>query len=219
LETAMMMTADASKTRRNRLTLLALIAIFALPPLLGWFFIMNPQWLPSETVNKGVLIHPPRAVSGLALSDAATGVPLDWHELLDKWVFVAVNRGDCDQQCITRLINLRQLRRALAAERKRVERVLIMLPDATGRAPKPPPMEGLEGTRIVLTGNSDVTNNLVSLFELEQIEASEHLFIVDPRGDLMMRHNLKTLKAKEILKDLELLLKASANWVQGDKHE
>ncbi|MCB1868531.1 MAG: hypothetical protein KDI43_08380 [Gammaproteobacteria bacterium] len=212
-----MMTTSAPNARRNRFTLLALIAIFAMPPFLGWLFIMNPQWLPSETVNNGILIHPPRPVTGLRLSKLENGQPLNWEELRDKWVFVAVNRGDCDQQCISRLINIRQLRRALGAESKRVARILILLPDSAGRTPDAPPMEGLEGTSILLADNSDVANELVSLFDLEQIEDSNQLFIVDPRGDLMMRHNLATLKPKEILKDLELLLKASANWVQGDQ--
>jgi len=211
-----MMTADAPKARRNRLTLLALIAVFAMPPFLGWLFIMNPQWLPSETINKGALVHPPRPVSGLQLFNMENGQPFEWSEFRNKWVFVAINRGDCDQHCISRLINLRQLRRALGAERQRVARALILLTDATGSAPEPPSMEGLEGTQILHTLSDAVTNELVSLFELEQVAASNHLFIVDPRGDLMMRHDLSTLKTKEILKDLQLLLKASANWVQGD---
>lgn len=211
-----MMSTDTAKVRKNRFTLLALIAIFAMPPMLGWLFIMNPEWLPSETVNKGELIHPPRSLSDIKLSDTANGEPLEWGEFQDKWVFIAVNRGDCNEQCISRLINIRQLRRALGAERQRVARVLILLPDAAGGNPKPPSMAGLEGTRILQTQNSSDTSELLSLFELEQVEASNHLFIVDPRGDLMMRHNLATLKAKEILKDLSLLMKASANWVQGD---
>lgn len=207
---------DALKARRNRLTLLALIAVFAMPPLLGWLFIMNPDWLPSETVNKGVLVHPPRAVSGLQLLDTENGQPFDWNFFRDKWVFVAINRGDCDQQCISRLINLRQLRRALGAERQRVARALILLPNATGETSEPPPMEGLEGTQILHTATDSAAGDTVSLFELDQAEASDHLFIIDPRGDLMMRHDLKALKTKEILKDLQLLLKASANWVQGE---
>ncbi|MCP5448068.1 MAG: hypothetical protein H6964_13890 [Chromatiaceae bacterium] len=211
-----MMKVEPSRARKNRVTLLALIAVFAMPPLLGWLFIMNPEWLPSETVNKGVLVHPPRPVSGLQLIDAKSGQPFDWNQLRDQWVFVAINHGDCEQRCVSRLINLRQLRRALGAERQRVARVLILLPEESGKAAELPPMDGLEGTQILHTATGSVAGDTVSLFELNQVDASDHLFIIDPRGDLMMRHNLKTLKTKEILKDLQLLLKASANWVQGE---
>ncbi|MCP4284932.1 MAG: hypothetical protein GY792_10835 [Gammaproteobacteria bacterium] len=212
-----MTTADAPKVRKNRFTLVALIAIFAMPPMLGWLFIMNPQWLPSKTINNGELIHPPKPVSGLTLSHVESGQTLDWGGLRDKWVFVAINRGDCGQNCISQLINLRQLRRALGADRRRVARVLILLPESDDRSPKPPPMEGLEGTLILQSGGTVATERLESMFELEQVAASKHLFVIDPRGDLMMRHDLKTLKPKEILKDLQMLLKASANWVQGDE--
>ena len=94
--------------------------------------------------------------------------------------------------------------------------MLILLPEESGKAAELPPMDGLEGTQILHTATGSVAGDTVSLFELNQVEASDHLFIIDPRGDLMMRHNLKTLKTKEILKDLQLLLKASANWVQGE---
>ena len=131
-----MTTATTDKARRNRFILLALVVVFALPPLLGWLFVMNPQWLPGGTVNNGTLVHPPRAVSGLSLLDSEREKPFDWSELRDRWAFVAINRGDCGEQCIERLIHLRQLRRALGAESRRVARTLILLPeDGSGRQP------------------------------------------------------------------------------------
>lgn len=210
------MTTNSDWARRNRFTLLMLVVVFALPPLLGWLFVMNPQWLSGGTINKGTLVHPPRPVSGLSLLNTESGRRFDWGELRDKWVFVAINRGDCGEQCIARLINLRQLRRALGAESRRVARALILLPESVDQLPEPPPMAGLEGTLMLRAADLNVSTEVAALFELEQIDTNHHLFIIDPRGDLMMRHDLAALKAKEILKDIELLLKASANWVQGD---
>lgn len=209
-----MTTATTDRARRNRFILLALVVVFALPPLLGWLFVMNPDWLPGGTINSGTLIHPPRPVSGLSLSSTGNEGAFDWSELRDKWVFVAINRGDCGEQCIERLIHLRQLRRALGAESRRVARILILLPESAERQPEPPPVEGLEGTLLLRAADLSVGTKAAALFQLEQADASHHLFIIDPRGDLMMRHDLTALKTKQILKDMELLLKASANWVQ-----
>lgn len=216
MEMKSMTTADPQVAKKNRYTLLALVAIFAMPPLLGWLFIMNPHWLPGTTINHGELIHPPRPVSDLQLSFIETGQPLDWSELRDKWVFAVISNGDCDQQCLSQLIHIRQLRKALAADRRRVERIFIQLPDTADHTPVPPPMAGLEGTLLLKSDNPGTLQAVRALFELEQVDASSHMFIIDPRGDLMMRHNLVQLKPKEILKDLEMLLKASANWVQGE---
>jgi hypothetical protein len=206
---------DAPRLKANRLTLLALIGIFALPPLLGWLFVLNPQWLPSKSINNGTLIHPPRPLSELALVHA-NGPGLDWQQLQDKWTFTLVNRGECGESCIERLLDIRQIRRALAAEGRRVERMLIQLPDDSGNVPATPPEAGLEGTLFLRPGDPQTAERVRSLFQHGQ--AMEHqMFLIDPHGDLMMRHDLLALKPKQILKDLELLMKASANWVTGDK--
>ncbi|MCB1758227.1 MAG: hypothetical protein KDI68_00405 [Gammaproteobacteria bacterium] len=206
---------DAPRLKMNRLTLLALFGIFALPPLLGWFFMLNPQWLPNESINNGTLIHPPRPLSGLTLKFADDQV-LDWQQLRDKWVFVLVNRGECGEACLARLVDLRQLRRALAAESRRVERMLIQLPDASGTVPTPPSAAGLEGTLLLQPVDARAVDLVRALFQLEGLEPTHQMFLIDPHGDLMMRHDLLALQPKQILKDLELLMKASANWVTGE---
>ena len=48
-------------------------------------------------------------------------------------------------------------------------------------------------------------------------EGDNNVFIVDPQGNLMMRYQ-PDATAKEILKDMEKLMKASKNWVKGAQY-
>jgi hypothetical protein len=44
------------------------------------------------------------------------------------------------------------------------------------------------------------------------------IFIIDPQDDLMMKLDTTKVNSKEILEDLEKLLKASANRAKGDRY-
>ena len=50
--------ATTQTTRRSTWPLWVLIGVFALPVVAAWFFYLNPQYLPSNRVNKGELIEP-----------------------------------------------------------------------------------------------------------------------------------------------------------------
>jgi hypothetical protein len=105
-----------------------LIALFALPPMAAWLFFFNPQWLPQGRTNHGTLIDPPRPVIGLELR-TPDGVRFDWEVLKDLWTLTLVSEGGCDTACIETLIEARQIRRATGANRQRIDRLLILLPD------------------------------------------------------------------------------------------
>jgi hypothetical protein len=59
---------------------------------------------------------------------------------------------------------------------------------------------------------------LLSLFPIDLSEQTIPLFLIDPRGDLMMIHNTAIISAKQILQDLEKLLKVSQSWVKGGQY-
>ena len=207
------MTAHSAATppaRRVPWSLWVLVLIFALPPLLGWLYFLNPEWLPEGQVNHGTLIQPPRPVHALAVSDA-NGAPFDWSALEDKWSIVLVGGTACGDACIERLIQVRQLRRALGADRQRLERLLIMNDDAAT-----PSLAGLEGTRLLRVAPAD-RRELAALFHVPGGVAGETTFLVDPRGGVMMAHD-PSVTSKQMLEDLQTLLKASQNWARGGQY-
>jgi len=117
---------SAGTPRRSLLSLWLLIAVFALPAAAAWFFYLNPEYLPSARSNRGELIQPPVALSGVTeLSDGA-GRPFDGAVLEGKWTLVGLFPAPCDGGCRETLIELRQIRLALGESRLSVERLLIL---------------------------------------------------------------------------------------------
>ncbi|MEW8507950.1 MAG: hypothetical protein AB2598_14720 [Candidatus Thiodiazotropha sp.] len=200
---------------RSLVSLWLLIALFALPMIAAWVFFLNPQWLPAGRTNHGELIDPPRPVGSLQLY-TADGNLFDWQSLQDMWSMTLVSEGGCDAACIEILIQVRQLRRATGANRQRIARLLILMPDANGRL-ELPNLGGLEGTELLIA-ESGQRGNIESLFPLQLSEQAIPVFLIDPRGDLMMKQDTTKNSSKEILSDLEKLLKASENWAQGGRY-
>jgi hypothetical protein len=187
-----------------------LVLLFALPPLLGWLFFLNPEWLPQERRNNGLLLQPARSIASLALT-TADGNPFHWEELKGKWSIVAINGYRCDSTCQQRQIRIRQLRRALGANRQRVERLLIL------RSPEElPSLDGLEGTRLLLADFA-ADSALQEIFQAPGQTPESATYLIDPLGTVMMAHADST-PPKLMLEDLETLLKASQNWVKGAQY-
>jgi hypothetical protein len=188
---------------RSFTSLWLLIALFALPMIAIWIFFLNPQWLPAGRSYNGELIDPPRSLQSLSLH-TAEGDIFDWQSLQATWTMTLVSEGGCDAACIEILIKLRQIRRATATNRQRIVRLLILMPDANGRLDLPN-MGGLEGTQLLIAESSQRAS-IESLFPLQLSEQAIPIFLIDPRGDLMMKHDTTKSSLKEILQDLEKLL-------------
>jgi hypothetical protein len=192
-----------------------LIALFALPPIAAWLFYFNPQWLPEARGNYGRLVEPPRPVDSLQLL-TPVGAPFDWQALQDHWTLTLVREGGCDAACIEALIEVRQIRRATGSNRRQIERLLILLPDRQGLL-EPPDLAGLEGTALAIA-DSDQRRELLTIFQADLSAQAIPLFIIDPRLDLMMTHDTSLIPAKQILQDMEKLLKVSQSWVKGGQY-
>ena len=211
-----MTTLAANKVvKRNRVQLYILVLLFALPPIAAWFFFFNPQLLPEGRTNYGTLIDPPRNLQAVVL-ETADGVPFDWDELKDLWSMAVVAEGSCSDLCIEQLIKVRQIRRATAANRQRIERLLVIYPDTNGNL-EVPELDGLEGTRLLL-GNVGNRKGVLELFGLQEDSIENPLFIIDPRIQLMMVHDMSVTTSKQVLQDMERLLKASQNWAEGGRY-
>ena len=211
-----MLTQTELKTRRsNMLQLWLLVALFALPSIAAWLFYLNPQWLPAGRTNNGLLVEPPRTLRQLALQ-TPEGEAFDWHFLEGQWTLSLLVEGQCDVGCMQRLIKLRQIRRGLGADSQRIERLLILVPDDSGRV-EVPTLGGLEGTLVALA-STDVKQALLSQFTVTGTALEQTIYVIDPRIDLMMAEDLSQITTKQVLQDLEKLLKASQSWVKGGQY-
>ena len=183
--------------KRGRVKLLALAAFFALPVVAGYvayFFDLAP----GSAANYGTLI----AASPLpdASLQGADGRSLKVSDLRGKWLLLQFDASECNEYCERKLYFMRQVRKALGKDMGRVERVWVLTDD---RTPKAKLLEAIEGTRLVrVTGGS-----FASAFPAEASPV-DHIFVVDPLGNLMMRFPREPNPSK-ILKDMQRLMKLS----------
>jgi len=182
--------------RRGRLKLLLLAAFFALPVAGGWLA-YTLGWAPGTTGNYGELLAPV-AVPDSALTDLE-GRSLKLSALRGRWVLIAFDAAACDAYCERKLYFLRQSRRALGPDMQRVERVWVLTDAAT---PAPALLAAIEGTHVVRA-----TGALGEAFPAPHTVA-DHIYLVDPLGNLMMRFP-RDPDPGLIIKDLRRLLKYS----------
>ena len=185
---------------RGRRTLLIVAAVFLLPVVVAFTLYYGKLWRPADSSSKGELIDParPLAVGGLR---NANGTPADSQALMGKWTLLYIGDGRCDDACRTALVFGRQTRLALNNEMTRVQRVFL----ATGNCCDTDYFAREQAGLVALDASAPEAAALLAQFP----EAREHtLFIVDPLGNLMMRHDAR-VTTKDLLSDLKKLLKLS----------
>ena len=137
--------------------------------------------------NYGTLLSPrPAALPALA-------------GLKGKWVLVQFDSGACAVACERKHYFMRQVRRAQGKEMSRIER-LWLITDAA--QPSSALLAAIEGTVIAGEGAA-----LAPAYPAEGA-ATEHIYLVDPLGNLMMRFPADPDPSR-VIKDLKHLLKFS----------
>lgn len=154
--------------------------VCAAPFALGWLAYELGWGVAGGGGNYGELITP-RPVAG----------PL--APLKGKWVLVTFDSAACSSACEKKLYIVRQIRKAQGKDAERIER-LWMITD--GARPRPELLAAIEGAHTA-TGNLEFPG-----------ERAEHIYLVDPLGNLMMRFPKDPDPAK-MIKDLQRLLKYS----------
>ena len=138
-------------------------------------------WSPGGASNYGELL-PPRPIPG-------------FEPQRGKWVLVMFDAAACDPYCEKKLYFMRQVRRAQGKDMDRVERLWAI---TDGGKPRAELLAAIEGTRIESKGAEGVFPG----------NAVDHIYLVDPLGNLMMRFPREPDPSK-MIKDLQRLLKYS----------
>jgi hypothetical protein len=194
-----MSTPDA---RGSRTQIWILVALFFAPLALAFLLYYGSSgWRPPGSTNRGELISPARPLPNVELA-TPDGAPLPasaWH---GKWTLVYIGDGRCDERCRAALVLMRQTRLALNADVTRVQRILLVTGnccDRTYLAAEHPDLavalvDGAAGAPLLATFPD---------------AAPGSIYIVDPLGNLMMRHAPAAALSKDLLEDLRKLLKLS----------
>jgi hypothetical protein len=154
---------------------LAVLALCAAPVIAAWlaYFV----WPPASRVNSGELIEP-HPLSDPRL-ERVQGGDFRLSALRGKWVLLQLDGGACGEACRKKLLYMRQLRLTQGKDMDRIERLWLVTDDA--------PVDGrllreFDGTLAVRAGASALPREFAPPHE-----AAEHLYLVDPLGNLMLR--------------------------------
>ncbi|MBU0917449.1 MAG: hypothetical protein KKD97_13955 [Gammaproteobacteria bacterium] len=202
--------AQTQRTRVGRIKMLLVWAVCAAPVVASYFmyYVVRPE----GRTNHGALIQPVRAMPESAALPLLNlqGSPVLPASLKGQWLLVSVAGGACEAACEKTLYLQRQLRESLGRDKDRVDRVWLVSDGAPVREALLP---ALQQATVLRAPQADLARWL----EPEAgRQLADHLYLVDPRGDWMMRFpaNVDFTKAK---RDLTRLLKASEAWDEAGR--
>ena len=203
-----MPTPDLSPPRAasGRWKMLLVLGVCAAPVLASYFtyFVIRPE----GRTNYSEFVTPPREMpESLALRDLA-GQSVSAAGLQGQWLVVTSGGGACDARCESHLVLQRQLVETLGKERHRVDKVWLIADDAT---PKPALLQAIGGAQPTVVLRVSAASLAQWLTPAEGHALDEHLYLVDPMGQWMMRTPADPDPAK-LKRDLERLLRASNSW-------
>lgn len=190
---------------KGRWKMLAILLVCVAPILASYFsyYVLRPE----GRRNFGDLIEPQRPAPALATRTLG-GVEGDLRALKGQWLLVTVGGGACTSACETNLYLQRQLRESLGKEKDRMDRVWLVTDDAA----VPPALLPALGSASVLRVSSASLANWLQPQTGQTL--ADHLYVVDPMGNWMMRFppNLDAPAAAKAKRDLDRLLRASSSW-------
>lgn len=193
------------RTRRGRTWLLLVWLVCAAPVVASYltFYVFRPDRIKSF----GELIEPQRAVPVLLTKDL-DGKQDQLASLKGQWLLVSIAGGDCNAQCQQHLYLQRQLRETMGREKDRMDWVWLVADQATVPQDLLPALSGASVLRVDSAGLAQW------LTPGNGQKLSDHLYVIDPFGNWMMRFpaGLDVKNAAEAKRDLSRLLTASASW-------
>lgn len=198
---------DAPSRSGGRLTALLVLLACAAPVIVSYFAYY--VWRPSARNNYAELIQPTRGLPADLGLHQLDGTPVPAASLAGQWLVVAVAGGDCDRRCEDHLYAQRQLREMAGRERERIDRVWLVVDDAALRPAIAQAMASGDAPTTVLRVPRASLARWLQPAPGQVLE--DHLYLVDPMGEWMMRAPA-ALEPKRFHKDLDRLLRASAFW-------
>ena len=201
---------DARRTGRGRWQMLVVFLICAAPVVASYFmyYVVRPE----GRRNFGELIDPQRPLPD-QVGTRLSGQSASLKALKGQWLLLSVAGGACDEACERHLYLQRQLREGLGKERDRVDWVWL-IPD---QAPVPDKLLPALKDATVLRVAPEVLSAWLRPSDGHQL--AEHLYLVDPMGNWMLRFpaQLDLADAAKAKRDLERVLRASASWDQAGR--
>jgi len=200
--------ADEQRTSQGRWRMLMVLLVCAAPVIASYFtyYVIRPE----GRSNYGTLMQPTRTMPDSLALRTLDGQSVEARSLRNQWLLVVVGSGACDPACLERLYMQRQLRQMVGRERDRLDKVWLIVDEAPVPAELKTYLTGPEPVQVLRVPQAQ----LAAWLQPASGQAlQDHLYVVDPMGEWMMRFPPQPEPAK-VKRDLERLLRASSFWDQ-----
>jgi hypothetical protein len=197
-----------------RLALLIIAAMFVLPLVLAWLVYSGSlDFKPGSTRNLGKLVEPPLpidwSVTVMQAGEANLAVEIEQGSGVfdEHWVILQAVPSDCDDSCLKKVFDLRQIHRASGRQQVRI-RLALLLDDSS-------PADQAQSLLAIYPQFNLIKDPSGLLREaLEEIQQNlsgqagpaRGVYITDPLGNIMMYYQAGSDPAF-IKQDLKRLLK------------
>ncbi|MDH5600383.1 MAG: SCO family protein [Gammaproteobacteria bacterium] len=182
-----------------------MVFLFGLPYLVAFYFYFGTDKFTLDKTNYGTIISPARAIPDVELIKPDNS-KFRLSSLKGKWVLASIGNSDCKQDCIDNLYKIRQIKKAVGQEYKRITK-LFFLKDKNNIESFEKLLKEYPGMDVIMPSGNDYNNHLSNFF-YENKEVENGIFIIDPLGNYMMFYP-KGADASKILKDVQRLLRVS----------
>lgn len=197
-----------SNTSTNRWSLYLILGI----PLLGvllttaYYFYIKAEGIHPATMNKGILITPPKSITKLELT--GQNKPYQWDVQSGRWTFLVVGKRACGDTCKQQLYMTRQTRAALGKYMGRISHIYLDL-DQTLTAEDKAWMAAEHPQLQVISAPAQQAENWFRAAEpaLDILQPGR-FYVVDPAAWVMMYYTPEH-DYKQIISDMKFLLKNS----------
>jgi hypothetical protein len=199
-----------SRTRSGRWKMLMVLLLCAAPVIASYFtyYVIRPE----GRRNFGELIDPQRPLPNLTGINLS-GEQVNLQTLKGQWLLISVSGGECNEMCQRHLYLQRQIREGLGKEKSRLDWVWLV----DDEAPISKELQTAVNQAVVIRVPKKQLN--AWLVPQTKHDLSDHLFLVDPIGNWMMRFppQLQDQQSLKVKRDLERVLRASAFWDQSGR--
>ena len=199
---------DAQRTQSGRWKMILVMLLCASPVVASYltYYVIRPE----GRRNFGELIEPQRPLPD-SLARQTDGKTTHLRALKGQWLLVSIvnaGGGPCDAACAHTLYLQRQLHTSLGKERDKVDRVLLLLDDQALE----PALRAQLGDVTILNLPQAVVQSWLQPAKGQVLQ--DHLYLVDPLGNWMMRFppQIDLGAAAKVKRDLDRLLRAAASW-------
>ena len=192
----------------GRLKMLLVVAVCAAPVIASYlaYYVVRPS---GAATAYSTLIQPVVALPKVT-ARTLDGSPKPLRSFIGQWLLVVVDGGACGAACEQRLFMQRQLREMTGREADRIEKLWLVVDDAPLSPTLQQALAATPAMHIVRLPRAAVA---AWLQPAPGHALEDHLYIVDPMGDWMMRAPADADPSR-LKRDIDRLLKGSAGWDQ-----